>query len=125
MTAPFDEFLTQYAKASESYDRERIAGFFYCPCTFLRGETVVLLDTPEKVREFLAIGFRAYGDSGCVNFVARLLSARSLGKRFGLIDVDWTITSAEGKPVMHFQTTYNLIDDRGQWKIYAITRHDE
>jgi hypothetical protein len=34
------------------------------------------------------------------------------------------MTSAEGKIAMQFQTTYNVVDDRGQWRIYAITRHD-
>jgi len=25
---------------------------------------------------------------------------------------------------MQFETTYNVLDDRRRWSIYAITRHD-
>ena len=124
MAAGFDEFVAQYAKAYEAYDQERIAEFFFCPCVFLRQDTVVLLDTPAKICEFLATGLRSYRDSGCVNFIARPLEARRLGARFGLVDIGWTMTSADGKTAMQFQTTYNVVDDHGRWRIYAITRHD-
>jgi hypothetical protein len=124
MATVFDEFVAQYAKAYEMYDRERVAGFFFCPCVFLRQDTVVLLDTPAGIREFLATGLSAYRDSGCVNFIARPLEARRLGARFGLVDVGWTMTSADGNIAMQFETTYNVIDDGGRWRVYAITRHD-
>ena len=124
MTTRVDEFVTQYAKAYEAYDDERIAEFFFCPCVFLRQDTVVVLDTPAKIRDFLGTALRSYRDNGCTKFVARLLESRRLGTRFALVDVGWTMTSAEGKTVMQFQTTYNVVDDTGRWKIYVITRHD-
>jgi hypothetical protein len=34
------------------------------------------------------------------------------------------MTKTDGTIAMEFQTTYNVIDDRGRWRIYAITRHD-
>ena len=36
-----------------------------------------------------------------MNFIPTRLSARRLGRQFGLVDVDWAITSAEGKTVLH------------------------
>jgi hypothetical protein len=110
--------------AYEAYDRERITEFICCPCVFLRQATVVLLDTPTKITEFLGTALSSYRDSGCVTFIARPLEARRLGGRFGLVDVEWTMTSADGKTAMHFQTTYNVLNDGGRWKIYAVTRHD-
>ena len=119
-----DEFVTHYAKAYETYDAERIAAFFFCPCVFLRQDTVVLLDSPAKIREFLGAALRSYRDNGCRHFAAKLLEGRRLGTRFALVDVGWNMTSDEGKSVMRFQTTYNVVDDTGRWKVYAITRHD-
>lgn len=124
MANGFDEFVAQYAKAYEAYDGQRIAEFFFCPCIFLRQDTVILLDTPAKTHEFLAAGLRSYRDTGCVNFIARPLETRRLGARFGLVDVGWIMTSADGTAAMQFQTTYNVVDDIGRWKIYTITRHD-
>jgi hypothetical protein len=120
----FDEFVAQYAKPYEAYDREGIADFFFCPSMFLRQDTVVLLDTPARILDFLATGLRSYRDAGCVKFIARPLETRRLGARFGLVDVGWTMTKTDGTIAMEFQTTYNVIDDRGRWRIYAITRHD-
>jgi hypothetical protein len=120
----FDEFVTQYAKAYEAYDSDRVAEFFFCPSVFLRQDAVVVLDTPAKIREFLATALCSYRQNGCVNFIAKPLESRRLGARFGLVDVGWTMTTADGNTAMSFQTTYNVIDDRERWKIYAITRHD-
>ena len=124
VTMGLDEFVTQYAKAYEAYDAERIAEFFFCPCVFLRQDTAVLLDTPAKIRDFLGTALLSYRVNGCTNFVAKLLEGRRLGTRFALVDLGWTMTSTGGKMVMQFQTTYNVVDDTGRWKIYAITRHD-
>jgi hypothetical protein len=83
LATDFDEFVAQYAKAYEAYDRERITEFIFCPCIFLRQGTVALLDTPTKITEFLETAFSSYRDSGCVTFIARPLEARRLGARFG------------------------------------------
>ena len=124
MTTELHEFFTQYAKAYDDYDGERVANFFFCPCLFLRQDTVTLLDTPTKIRDFLGTALRSYRDNGCVNFVVTLLERRLLGTRFALADVEWNMTSADRKTVMNFQTTYNLVNDTGRWKIVVITRHD-
>jgi hypothetical protein len=120
----FDEFVAQYAKPYEAYDREGITEFIFCPCRFLRQDTLVLLDTPAKILDFLEMGLRSYRDAGCAKFIARLLESRRLSARFGLVDIGWTMTRADGTTAMEFRTTYNVIDDRGRWRIYAITRHD-
>ena len=123
---PLDEFVANYAKAYVCEDARiaEIIEFFFCPCMFLRQDTVVLLDTPTKIRDFFAASVRSFRDSGCMNSVGRLVEGRRIGPRFALVDVAWTMTTTQGTPVMQFQTTYNLIADAGRWKIYAITRHD-
>ena len=124
MTTDHHEFFAQYAKAYDDYDGERVASFFFCPCLVVRHGTVTLLDTPIKICDFLGTALRMYRDNGCVNFVVARLERRLLGPLSALVDVGWIMTSADGKVVMNFDTTYNLFNDNGRWKIVALTRHD-
>jgi len=120
-----EQFVADYAEGYEAYDASRVAEHVFCPCLFLRQDTVTLLDTAAKIREFLDAGLRAYRDAGCVKFSARPLLTRRLGSsRYGLVDVAWSMTDGDGKAVMEFQTTYSVLESGKRWKIYAITRHD-
>jgi hypothetical protein len=120
-----EQFVADYAKGYDAYDAGRIAEYLFCPCLFLRQDSVTLLDTPAKITAFLEAGLRAYRDAGCVKFTALPLLTRRLGaSRHGLVDVGWTMTDGHGKVVMEFQTTYNVLESGARWKIYGITRHD-
>ena len=124
MANELQDFLANYAKAYQSYDRDRVAELFSIPCIFYLKNETTLLENQDRLESFLDSGLRAYREHGCVHFNASLLSGRRIGPRFALIDVEWSPTDADGKRAMHFQTTYNLVKETSGWKVAVITRHD-
>jgi hypothetical protein len=124
IVSELSDFLTAYAKSYESYDPAKVAEFIHCPCIFfLKGE-FVLLDSPEKILDFMRAGLEAYRGNDCEHFRAELIGERKVGPRFAIIDVEWAPENASGQRTMHFSTTYNLVREAGAWKVALITRHD-
>ena len=117
-------FLAAYARAYETYEPAQVAQFIHCPCVFFLKDECVLLDSPEKIAEFMRSGLKNYRANGCMRFKAQLLGEKLIGPRFAVIDVEWSPESASGERTMHFSTTYNLVRNAGSWKVALITRHD-
>lgn len=103
------EFVAEYGKAYVCEDARipQIPEVFFCPSMFLRRDTVVRLDAPAKIHDFLQTSVRAFRDDGSMNSGGRLVEGRRVGPRFALVEVAWAVTSAECATVMQVTTTYN------------------
>ena len=120
-----ERFLDAYASAYETFDPAIVAEFFHCPCIFFLHDDCVLLDTDTKIIKFLQAGLETYRANNCKTFSAKLLQHRKFGPRFGLIDVEWEMQNGDGETTMNFTTTYNVVLEKGSWKVCMITRHDQ
>ena len=119
-----EDFILDYARSYETYDPDKVGAFINTPCTFCLGDNLVLLDTEDRIKEFMQAGLAAYKANGCVYFKARLHGERRIGSSFAMIYVEWSPENADGERTMHFSTSYNLVKHAGSWKVVLITRHD-
>ena len=116
------EFLTAFAAAYEANDPAKITEFIYCPCIFFYQNDCVLLDTEEKISEFVKTILESYRASDCTPVKARLLNERQIGDRFALIDAEWSLENGVGQQISHYWSIYNLVLDEGRWKVAMMTR---
>ena len=118
-------FLTAFEEAYEANDPAKVTEFIYCPCMFFFQDECVLLDTEEKISEFVKTILESYRASDCAHVNSRPLSERQIGDRFALMDAEWSLENNIGERVLHYRTSYNLVRDEGRWKVAVIMRRNE
>ena len=119
------EFLTAFAAAYEANDPVKITEFIYCPCMFFFQNECVLLDTKEKISEFVKTILESYRANDCTRVKARPLNERQIGDSFALIDAEWSLENGIGQQISQYWSTYNLVLDEGRWKVAMIMRRNQ
>ena len=119
------DFLTAFAAAYEANDPVKITEFIYCPCIFFFQNECVLLDTEEKISEFVKTILESYRASDCIHVKAHPLNERQIGDRFALIEAEWSLENDIGQQISHYWSTYNLVLDERRWKVAMIMRRNQ